>query len=156
MRHRIISVAHGCWCATEILDFLWRIFCPYAIESQNSVAHAHPCATESQTSVAHDTPCATEFLWVPRAIIGPRSIWGHSVAHRGWCAIECSLSVAHQTPCATESWPRSTKRWHHPFPMHVTFFILPSSSSSSSLPCHFDHPILHYLLLNLLCLIYNW
>ena len=143
MRHRIISVAHGCSCATEISDFLWHIFCP--------------CATESQTSVAHETPCATEFLWVPRAIIGPRSIWGHSVAHQPRCATECSLSVAHPTPCATESWPtRSTKRWHHPFPMHVTFFILPSSSSSSSLPCHFDHPILHYLLLNLLYLIYNW
>ena len=29
------------------------------------------------------------------------------------------------------------------------FFFLPSYPSSSSLPCHFDHPILHYLLLNL-------
>ena len=52
--------------------------------------------------------------------------------------------------------PDLQKKWQHTFAMHVTFFILPSSSSSSSLPCHFDHPILHYLLLNLFYLLYNW
>ena len=75
MRHRNISVAHGPWCATEILDFLWRIFCP--------------CATESQIFVAHQARCATEIR--------------HSVAHLARCATESQISVAHMARCATES-----------------------------------------------------